>query len=213
LRLNLTVDEVLTTTRAVRKRLDLDRHVSREVLLECLKLAIQAPTGGNSNRWRWLFVEDADKKKALADIYRRAAEPYFNSPPPRFSDGDPRGERLASVTESGKYLLEHLHEVPVMLIPCIQGRQEDAPSSASFWASLLPAAWSFMLALRSRGLGSTWTSLHLYGDGEKQAADLLGVPFDEYSQGGLLPIAYTKGTDFRPAKRLPVEQVVSWGSW
>ena len=102
-----------------------------------------------------------------------------------------------------------------MLIPCLEGRPDGAPAgmSAAFWGSLLPAVWSFMLALRSRGLGSAWTTLHLLGDGEKQAAEILGIPFDKYSQAGLFPIAYTKGTDFRPAKRLPAEQVTHWNSW
>jgi nitroreductase len=109
-------------------------------------------------------------------------------------------------------LAQHLHHVPVLLLPCLEGRVEQAPLlSSSFWASLFPAAWSFMLALRSRGLGSTWTTLHLLGDGERQAAEILGIPYDEISQGGLFPIAYTKGTDFRPAKRLPVAEVAHWG--
>jgi nitroreductase len=213
--LNLSVDEVLTTTRSVRKRLDLEKPVPREVLLECLKLAIQAPTGSNAQGWQWVFVEDADKKKALADVYRTSSTPYLSLPRPEYGAGDARGERMELVTDSAKYLADHLHEVPVMLIPCLQGRAEDAPVglSASFWASLFPAAWSFMLALRSRGLGSTWTTLHLLGDGERQAAEILGIPYDKYSQGGLFPIAYTKGTDFRPANRLPVEEIVHWNTW
>src|SRR5262245_40443968 len=142
--LNLSVDEVLTTTRSVRKRLDLDKPVPREVLTECLKLAIQAPTGSNAQGWQWVFVEDADKKKALADIYRETADVYLNQPKPQYDDV--RGERMASVTDSAKYLAAHLEEVPVLLIPCREGRAEAAPSSASYWASLFPAAWSFMLA-------------------------------------------------------------------
>ncbi|WP_405181690.1 nitroreductase family protein [Nocardia sp. NBC_01377] len=211
--LNLSADEVLSTTRSVRKRLDLERPVPREVLLECLELALQAPTGSNSQGWQWVFVEDAAQKKALADIYRTSATPYLAAPKPEF--GDERDERRPRVHDSAKYLVDHLHEVPVMLIPCLAGRAENTPggSSAGFWGSLLPAVWSFMLALRSRGLGSAWTTLHLVGDGEKQAADLLGIPFDKYSQGGLFPIAYTRGTDFRPAKRLPAEQLTHWNSW
>jgi nitroreductase len=213
--LNLTVDEVLTTTRSVRKRLDLQKPVSREVLTECLELALQAPTGSNAQGWQWVFVTDAGKKKALADIYRRSSTPYLDLPKPEYPDGDTRGERMGLVTDSAKYLADHLHEVPVLLIPCLQGRVEQAPLglSASFWASLHPAAWSFMLALRSRGLGSCWTTLHLLGDGEKQAAEVLGIPYDQYSQGGLFPVAYTKGTDFRPAKRQPIDNVVHWDSW
>jgi nitroreductase len=211
--LDLSVDEVLTTTRSVRKRLDLEKPVPRELLIECLELAIQAPTGSNAQAWQWVFVDDPEKKTALADIYRTAATPYLGAPKPKF--GDVRDEQRPLVTDSAKYLNEHLHEVPVVLIPCLKGRPDGAPAgmSAGFWGSLLPAAWSFMLALRSRGLGSAWTTLHLVGDGEKQAAEVLGIPFEEYSQGGLFPIAYTKGTDFRPAKRLPAQQFAHWNAW
>jgi nitroreductase len=211
--LNLTIDELLTTTRSVRKRLDLEQPVPREIVMECLELALQAPTGSNAQGWQFVFVDDADKKKALADIYRAAATPYLDQPKPTY--GDSRDERTPLVVDSAKYLNDHLHEVPVMLIPCLEGRPDGAPAgmSAGHWGSLLPAAWSFMLALRSRGLGSAWTTLHLIGDGEKQAADVLGIPFDKYSQGGLFPIAYTKGTDFKPAKRLPAEQLTHWNSW
>ncbi|MGB0437208.1 MAG: nitroreductase family protein [Mycobacterium sp.] len=211
--LNLSADEVLTTTRSVRKRLDFDKPVPRDVLMECLEIALQAPTGSNSQGWQWVFVEDADKKKALADIYRTNATPYLSAPRP--AHGDIRDEQLPRVYDSAMYLNDHFHEVPVMLIPCLEGKPDNTPSGASagYWGSLLPAAWSFMLALRSRGLGSAWTTLHLLGDGERQAAELLGIPFDQYSQAGLFPIAYTKGTDFRPAKRLPAEQLSHWDTW
>jgi nitroreductase len=211
--LNLSADEVLTTTRSVRKRLDFEKPVPRDVLMECLEIALQAPTGSNAQGWQWVFVEDAEKKKAIADIYRANATPYLDAPKPSF--GDSRDERTPKVMDSAKFLNEHLHEVPVMLIPCLEGRPDGAPASmsAGFWGSLMPAVWSFMLALRSRGLGSAWTSLHLMGDGEKQTAELLGIPFDKYSQGGLFPIAYTKGTDFKPAKRLPAEQLTHWDTW
>jgi nitroreductase len=212
--LNLSVDEVLTTTRSVRKRLDLDKPVPREVLLECLELAVQAPTGSNAQGWQWVFVEDADKKKALGDIYRASFEMYRQAPEPQYAEGDSRGEQRARVVSSAEYLAEHMHEAPWLLVPCLEGRVDDAPQlGASFWGSLLPAAWSYMLALRSRGLGSAYTTLHLLGDGEKQAAEVLGIPFEKYSQGGLFPIAYTKGADFKPAKRLPVEQIAHWDSW
>ena len=213
--LNLSFDEVLTTTRSVRKRLDLTRPVPREVLTECLELAIQAPTGSNAQGWQWVFVDDPDEKNALADVYRANAMPYLSLPKPNYAEGDVRNERMELVSESAKFLAAHLHEVPVMLIPCLQGRVDTAPLglSASFWASLFPAAWSFMLALRSRGLGSTWTTLHLVDAGERKAAEILGIPYQEYSQGGLFPIAYTKGTDFRPAKRLPVDRITHWNHW
>jgi nitroreductase len=212
--LNLSVDEVLTTTRSVRKRLDFDKPVSREVLMECLELALQAPTGSNSQGWQWVFVEDADKKKAIGDIYLANARGYLSAPSAEYPEGDTRGERMGKVKDSATYLAEHMHEAPVLMIPCIFGREDKQPLGAvSFWASLFPAVWSFCLALRSRGLGSCWTTLHLMRGGERQAAELLGIPYDQYSQAGLFPIAYTKGTDFRPAKRLPAESLTHWNTW
>ena len=212
--LNLSVDEVLATTRSVRKRLDFDKPVSRDVLMECLELALQAPTGSNAQGWQWVFVEDADKKRAIADIYLGHARPYLTAPKPDYGEGDTRGERMGKVVDSAMYLAEHIHEAPVLMIPCLEGRESKSPlGGVSFWASLFPAVWSFCLALRSRGLGSCWTTLHLLGDGERKAADVIGIPYDKFSQGGLFPIAYTKGTDFKPAKRLPAEQLTHWNSW
>ncbi|BBC16556.1 oxidoreductase [Mycobacterium leprae Kyoto-2] len=210
----MSVDEVLTTTRSVRKRLDFDKPVPRDVLMECLQLALQAPTGSNSQGWHWVFVEDAEKRKAIGDIYLVNARCYLSQPAPEYPEGDTRGERMRLVRDSATYLAEHMHEVPVLLIPCLLGRAEESPLGAvSYWASLFPAVWSFCLALRSRGLGTCWTSLHLLGDGEQRAAEVLGIPSDKYSQGGLFPIAYTKGTDFRPANRLPAENVTHWDIW
>ena len=212
--LNLSADEVLTTTRSVRKRLDLEKPVPRGVLLECLELAIQAPTGSNQQGWQWVFVEDADKKKALGDIYRKNFEWYRQQSKPEYAEGDTRAVQQDRVVSSATYLAEHMHEAPVLMIPCLEGDVEfAAQGGASFWGSLLPAVWSYMLALRSRGLGSAWTTLHLINHGERQAAELLGIPYEQYRQGGLFPVAYTKGNDFRPAKRLPVEQVVHFDSW
>lgn len=214
--LDLSVDELLTTTRAVRKRLDLRKPVPREVLYECLELALQAPTGGNSQGWQWVFVEEAAKKRALADIYRAVAAPYIDAIP-QSAYGDARNGRMPSIVSSGKYLSEHLHEVPVLLIPCLEGRPENVDhipgGTAAFWGSLLPAVWSFMLALRSRGLGSAWTTFHLVGDGEKRAAEILEIPHEKYSQGGLFPIAYATGAGFRPAARTPATEVTRWNHW
>lgn len=211
--LNLTAEEVLTSTRSVRKRLDFDKPVPREVLMECLDLALQAPTGSNAQGWQFVFIEDPAKKKALADIYRTNATPYLDLPKPE--RGDLRDAQMDAVMSSAKYLNENFEKAPVLMIPCLEGRPDGAPSGmqASYWGSLLPAVWSFMLALRTRGLGSAWTTLHLIGDGEKQAAELLGIPFDQFAQGGLFPIAYTKGTEFKTAKRLPAEQFTHWDTW
>lgn len=215
--LGLTADEVLTTTRSVRKRLDFDRPVERELVMECLDLALQAPTGSNRQGWQWVFVEDTAKKRALADIYRTSFETYRNMPRPRYDDGDTRSDRMDAVVDSASYLSENFEKVPLMMIPCIEGRLDSAEGgtamSAGLWGSLLPAVWSMMLALRERGMGSAWTTLHLVGDGERQAAELLGIPHDRYTQAGLFPIAYTKGTDFKLAKRLPAEELVHWDGW
>jgi nitroreductase len=216
MRLNLSADEVLATTRSVRKRLDFDRPIERDVVIECLDLALQAPTGSNRQGWQWMFVEDQAKKHALAEIYRRSFNLYRQMPPATYDDGDTRGERMDAVIDSASYLSENFHRAPVLLIPCIEGRVDDAAgtaTSAGLWGSLLPAVWSFMLALRERGMGSAWTTLHLLGEGEREAAELLGIPHDRYTQAGLFPIAYTMGTDFKPAKRLRAEQVSHWDTW
>ncbi len=202
-------DELLSTTRAVRKRLDLSRDVPREVINECLELAVQAPTGSNSQGWRWIVVQDAEKRRALADLYKRDAEPYLRSAEEQSQDGT----QTSRVFSSALYLMEHLHEVPVHVIPCLQGRpREGTPVTAlgGFYASIYPAVWSFQLALRSRGLGSCLTTLHL--NHEKEAAELLGIP-DDVIQVALLPVAYTLGTDFKPAARPPVANITHWDTW
>ena len=202
-------DELLSTTRAVRKRLDLDRDVPREVINECLELAVQAPTGSNSQGWRWVIVQDAEKRRALADLYKRDAEPYLRSAEEQSQDGT----QTSRVFSSALYLMEHLHEVPVHVIPCLQGRpREGTPVTAlgGFYASIYPAVWSFQLALRARGLGTCLTTLHL--NHEKEAAELLGIP-DDVIQVALLPVAYTLGTDFKPAARPPVADITHWDTW
>jgi nitroreductase len=216
MKLNLSADEVLTTTRSVRKRLDLDRPVEREVVLECLEIALQAPTGSNSQGWSWMFVTDPDKKKAIADYYAANFWQYRNNPrSAQYPEGDLRAERRDAVTSSAEYLADNFHRVPVLLIPLIQGRLDKLPvfAAASLWGSILPAVWSFMLALRERGMGSAWTTIHLMNDGEREVADLLGIPYDRVSQGGLFPIAYTIGTDFKLAKREPLDKVLHWDRW
>ena len=211
--LELTNDELLTTTRSVRKRLDFDRPVPREILMECLDIALQAPTGSNAQGWQWVLVDDPDKKKALADIYRMNATPYLSLPSPE--RGDIRDQQITKVQDSARYLSENFEKAPVLMVPCLEGRPDGAEAglTASYWGSLLPAVWSFMLALRARGLGSSWTTLHLLGEGERQAAEVLGIPFEQYAQGGLFPIAYTKGTDFRKVQRLPAADLTHWNSW
>ncbi|MDZ7678781.1 MAG: nitroreductase family protein [Acidimicrobiales bacterium] len=203
--LDLTqTDHLLTTTRAVRKRLDLTRPVPRELILECLRVAIQAPTGGNTQRWRWVVVDDPDKKAALADMYREGWRPYLESQKRVREEQGLAAE--TRVSDSADYLADHLHEVPAMLIPCLLDRG-DGPG---FWGSIMPGAWSFMLAARSRGLGTALTTIHLFR--EHDAAGLLGVP-DTVSQAGLIPIGYYTGDDFKPAKRRPAEEITYWNTW
>ena len=213
--LNLSADEVLTTTRSVRKRLDFERPVARSIVEECIEIAIQAPTGSNRQGWHWIVIEDQVKKQALADIYAANFAGYLAAAAPTYAEGDTRGERQGAVRDSAKYLADNFHRVPMMLIPCIEGRVDNVPSAASAarWGSLLPAVWSFMLALRERGLGSAWTTIHMLRGGEQQAAQLLGIPYDKFAQGGLFPIAYTKGTDFKLAKRQPLSEIVHWDGW
>lgn len=202
-------DRLLSTTRTVRKRLDLARPVEPSVVLDCLRLACQAPTASNTQHWRWLVVTDPAKRAALADLYREGGGAYLRA---RAASGLVGQDRR--VSESSAYLAEHLGEVPVHVIPCIAGRppvERGGAALAAFYGSILPAAWSFMLALRARGLGAAWTTLHLSKE-QEEAAALLGIP-DDVTQVGLMPVAYTVGTDFRPATRPPVEEITSWDTW
>ncbi|BDZ63946.1 nitroreductase family protein [Agromyces mangrovi Wang et al. 2018] len=213
--LHLSADQLLTTTRSVRKRLDLDRPVERSVVEECLEIALQAPTGSNRQGWHWVVVEDAETKAAIAEIYRSNFWEYRDAPGPTFTPGDARAQQARRVADSADSLADNFERVPMMLIPCIRGRLDDADVSeqAGAWGSILPAVWSFMLALRERGLGSAWTTLHLPNDGERRVAELLGIPFERVTQAGLFPIAYTIGTDFRPARRRPLADVLHWDAW
>ncbi|MFV0252991.1 MAG: nitroreductase family protein [Beutenbergiaceae bacterium] len=214
MRLNLDADALLSTTRSVRKRLDYQRPVAREVVMECLELALQAPTGSNRQGWQWLFVTDDDAKQALQRIYApNFAEYRTQAVRQPLPEDDPRVRRAARVADSAQYLADTMHRAPILLIPCLEGwNNADSGTSASYWGSILPAVWSFMLALRERGLGSSWTTLHLNNGGEQRAAQLLGIP-DGYRQAGLFPIAYTKGTEFHRASRLPATTVSHWDRW
>jgi nitroreductase len=202
-----SVDELLTTTRAVRKRLDLTRPVEREVILECIRLAMQAPTASNAQDWRWLVVTDADKRAAIAEIYGSIGAEYLAQA--ATSTPDPQTRR---VYQSAFGLTETLANVPVHVIPCLEGRIDGSNhlAAASAWASIIPAGWSFLLALRSRGLGSVWTTMHLAR--ERDVAELLEIP-SAVTQAALFPVAYTIGTDFRPAARPPAETITFWNTW
>ncbi len=203
-------DRLLSTTRAVRRRLDLSRPVEREVVLDCIRLSQQAPTGSNLQGWRWVVVEDADKRAALARLYEQGASEYLAQAREQLSGTDRQTQR---VYDSALWLLQHLAEVPLHVIPCIEARLAEAASNfeaASLYGSIFPAVWSFQLALRSRGLGSTLTTLHLCR--EREAAALLGIP-DGVSQVALLPVAYTRGTRFAPASRPPARDITFWNGW
>lgn len=204
-------DALLATTRAVRRRLDLSRPVPRAVILDCLRLAVQAPTASNSQTWRWVVVDDPAKKQAIAALYRAHALAYLEQGgKAAMAAGSPQDVR---VFESALWLAENLARVPAFLIPCVAGRPAPGMPDvmvASIYGSIYPAIWSFQLALRARGLGSALTTLHLLS--EREVAGILGIP-DDVMQVALLPVAYTIGTDFKPARRPPVEEITHWNDW
>jgi nitroreductase len=205
-------DKLLTSTRSVRKRLDYSRPIAPELIQECIDIAIQAPTGSNQQGWSFLVVTDPAKKKALADLYRKGFVMYAQMPREERPADDPRQEQMPRVVDSAVYLAQTMEQAPVFLVPCIEGRVEEAPqfAQASVYGSILPAVWSFMLAARARGLGSAWTTIHLMF--EREAAAILGIP-DHITQAALLPVAWFKGDDFKPAKRIPSREITFWDSW
>jgi len=209
-------DTLLATTRAVRRRLDVTRPVERRLLEECIALAQQAPSGGNRQGWSFVVVTDRDRRAALAELYRRGWERYVTGGiferPARAADPGARA-RQRRITASARYLADHLHEVPVLVVPCITGRTDgrDVVVQASQFGSVLPAVWSFMLAARARGLGTAWTTIHLFH--EREAAGVLGIPFDEVMQVALIPVAHLVGEGLRPGHRRPLEDVVHWDRW
>jgi nitroreductase len=200
-------DRLLSTTRAVRKRLDLTRPVEREVILDCLRLAVQAPTASNSQGWRWMVITDPDKRKLIAASYRKVGQGYLEQ-----AAGTEKDAQTQRVYESALALSEILEQVPALVIPCIEGTLDGVPHpiAAGLYGSVIQAAWSFQLALRSRGLGSAWTTLHLF-DADTVAAGL-SIPAG-FTQIALLPVAYTVGDEFAPAKRPPVEDITYWDTW
>jgi nitroreductase len=215
--LSLDADELLSTTRSVRKRLDLSRPVEPALIRECIELAAQAPTGGNNQGWHFVVVTDADKRAKLAEWYAAAFAVMYGNPDAVIANLPPDDPDYAAATtrviSSAQYLADHLAEVPVHVIPCIEGRTEGFPVAwqAAIWGSLVPAAWSFMLAARARGLGTCYTTLHLTE--EKAAAELLGIP-DHVMQGALIPVAHTLGgTEFKPGARRDLDRIVHTDGW
>ena len=211
--LPLTPDELLTTTRTVRKRLDLQRDVPMTLIRECIEIALQAPTGSNRQNWHWIVVTDPAQRAAIGQVYLRAVEAYVASPGAAgrlFADDAERAGVQRRVGESVAYLGQHMGEVPVHVIPCLRVRRLPAGNQAGLWGSILPAAWSFMLAARARGLGTAWTTLHLAHEAE--VAAILGLP-DDIRQSVLIPTAYYSGESFRPAPRIPLDDILHVDHW
>lgn len=213
--LGLSAEQVLTTTRSVRRRLDIERPVERAVVEQCLETALQAPNGSNMNTWRWVLVDDRDTIAAMSAIYSGAMDDFVAMLGDA-TGADYMGAHIPGyerISASVDHLRQNLHSVPVVVIPLLAGRVEglNAFYQASQWGSILQAVWSLMLALRNRGLGSAWTTAHLWR--EQDMAELLGIPCDRYTQVGLFPVAYTLGTDFKPAWRKPVSEVAHWNQF
>ena len=220
-----TVDHLLTSTRSVKKRMDFSRPVEPEVIERCIEIALFAPTGTNYQGHHFVVVTDPDKRAGLTEYYRKSRSdlaavrtPSYHQP--RWAEGDIRREQHQGMMDASNYLDEHFHEVPAHIIGCIEQEMAEVDTVyeprfesfhiATLYGSILPAAWSIMLALRARGVGSAWTTGHLKY--EKEVAQLLGIP-DHIKQTVLLPVAYFKGTDFKPIKRRPLQEVAHWNGW
>ncbi|WP_377851538.1 nitroreductase family protein [Allokutzneria oryzae] len=199
-------DEVATTTRSVRRRLDLTRPVARGLVEECLRLALHAPNGANRQDWRFLVIDSPELKAGIAEHYRAAFAAYRTT----LSDEVAR----SGMTASAQYLADRLQDVPVLVLGCMHGRltgSEPAAKRSSFYGSAYPALWSFMLAARSRDLGTTLTTVHLAR--EREVAELLGIPFDEVTQVAMIPLAHMANDGFHAGPRRPLGEVMSWNTW
>ena len=211
-------DELLTTTRAVRRKLDLERPVPLEVVRECIEIAVQAPTGSNLQEWSFVVVTDPELRAAIGAVYRRAWDAYSKRAVDQLETrGDEHGAGWRAgqerVMRSAEYLAQNMARVPVLVIPCVQGRADRMPAviQASLWGSILPATWSFMLAARARGLGTVLTTLHLVA--ERDVAELVGIPFKEVMQAALVPVAYVRDDPFKPGPRRPLDELVHVDRW
>ncbi len=215
--LDLTPDQLLTTTRAVRKRLDTTRPVPEELIRECVAAAMQAPSGSNRMTMQFVVVRDAEQRAAIGEVYRQCYEIYKTLDGiyvgSIVKDTDDEQAQQRRVQTSADHLGEHMGEAPVLVIGCTEGRADGVPAmvSESMYGNILPGMWSFMLAARARGLGTAWTSVHLFM--EQQVADIVGIPFDTVQQVCLTPLAYTIGTDFRPAARPEPDTIIHWDRW
>jgi nitroreductase len=209
----MTPDELLTTTRSVRRRLDLNRPVPRDLILECVQVASYAPSGSNRQGWQWIVVTDPDLRRFIGERYRESWYAYASSGRPEYGADDPRRAQQPRVITSARYLADHMGEVPALVIPCIEGRVEGESNMAiaGLYGSIVPAAWSFMLAARLRGLGSAYTTLHLRY--EREVAERLGLPYERITQAALLPVAYYTGEGFQPIERVGTDRIVHWDRW
>ena len=218
---DLTPDQLLSTTRAVRRRLDFDRPVDMALVRECLELALQAPSGSNAQNWHFVLVADADKRRAIGELYAKAFDFYRTQPfsahaLAQIETGEQRAV-MDGVVSSAEHLAANMGRAPLLLIPCVTGRVDASAGpmvslvGASMFGSILPATWSFMLAARARGLGTAWTTLHLIH--EREVAEILGIPYDEVMQVALTPVAHVTGDPFRPAKRKPLEGLLHVDGW
>ena len=201
-----TVDKLLTTTRSVRRRLDLTRPVDPAVIEECLEIAVQAPQGSNNYRYHFLVVTDPGKRRVLGDLYRQAFEQFYPAA------GTSRQTMAPRDMESSIALNEHFQDVPMVIIPCVVGRPEGLKPErlAGMYSNILPMAWSLMLALRARGVGASWTTIVLTY--EKEVITLLGIP-EGLTPAACLPVAYFTGEDFKPARRVAARERTYWDTW
>ena len=202
-----SVDYILQTTRSVRKRLDLTRPVDENVIIKCLDIAVQAPTGSNAQGWKWLIVTDKEKIAKIGEYYKKSFTAYSSSgsPPKR---ADP--EQQKKVADSSSYLADHMGEVPMLIFACVTGRTNEIPLAAGLFGSIIPAAWSLMLSLRARGIGAAWTTLHMAYD--KECNEILGIP-DYITTAVMLPVGYFKGETFKKAMRNPAKDFTYWNTW
>jgi nitroreductase len=215
--LDLDPDQLLSTTRAVRKRLDVSRPVPDDLVRECVDMAMQSPSGSNSPTMQFVIVRDAAKRAALGEVYRQCYAIYQSMDGVYVGsikkDGEAAQAQQDRVQSSADFLGEHMADAPVLVVACMNGRTDNMPGmvASSMMGNILPAMWSFMLAARARGLGTCWTTVHLMM--EQQAADILGIPFDQVQQVCLSPLAFTTGTDFKPAMRPPADSIIHWDQW
>lgn len=209
----LDVDYLLTATRSARKSLDLSARVEMDDVRDCLRMALQAANGSNQQSWRWVVVSDPELRARIGDLYR---EGYLSLTGGRFgTDSIPQGTPQRRLVSSTEWLVQHLAQVPLLVIPCyepyLSGVGTPAFARATLYGSIFPAVWTFQLALHSRGYGTCLTTIHLQR--EDEVRDLLGIP-ESHIQACLLPVARLRpGRRFHPAERRPLEEVVAVNGW